>query len=48
MKLILIRAALTEAEWREIRKLAIDRNTTTAELAAQGLRDGLALKGGKR
>lgn len=45
-KLILIRAALTEAEWKRIRQLAIKRDTTTAKLVAQGLRDAL-LKGAK-
>jgi len=45
-KLVLIRARLTETEWMRIRKLAITRDTTTADLVADTLRDAL-LKGAK-
>ena len=45
-KLVLIRARLTESEWKRIRTLAIKRDTTTADLVADTLRDAL-LKGAK-
>ena len=45
-KLVLIRARLTEAEWKRIRQLAIKRDVTTADLVADALRDAL-LKGAK-
>ena len=45
-KLVLIRARLTDAEWKRIRTLAIKRDTTTADLVADTLRDAL-LKGAK-
>lgn len=45
-KLVLIRARLSDSEWKRIRKLAITRETTTADLVAVALRDAL-LKGAK-
>ena len=45
-KLVLIRARLTDAEWKRIRTLAIKRDTTTADLVADALRDQL-LRGNK-
>lgn len=45
-KLILIRAALTAAEWKRIRLLAVKHDTPTSHLVAQGLRESL-LKGAK-
>jgi len=45
-KLVLIRARLTDSEWKRIRTLAIKRDTTTADLVADTLRDAL-LKGAK-
>jgi hypothetical protein len=45
-KLILIRSRLTEEEWRRIRTIAIERDTTTADLTANALRESL-LKGAK-
>ena len=45
-KLVLIRARLTDAEWKRIRILAVKRETTTADLVADALRDAL-LKGAK-
>jgi len=45
-KLVLIRARLTESEWKRIRTLAIKRDVATADLVADALRDAL-LKGAK-
>jgi hypothetical protein len=45
-KLVLIRARLSESEWKRIRTLAITRDVTTADLVADTLRDAL-LKGAK-
>lgn len=45
-KLVLIRARLTDAEWKRIRVLAVKRDTTTADLVADALRESL-LKGAK-
>ena len=45
-KLVLIRARLTDAEWKRIRQLAIRRDVKTADLVADALRDAL-LKGAK-
>jgi hypothetical protein len=45
-KLVLIRARLTDSEWKRIRTLAIKRDTTTADLVADTLRDAL-LRGAK-
>jgi hypothetical protein len=45
-KLVLIRARLSESEWKRIRTLAIKRDTTTADLVADTLRESL-LKGAK-
>jgi len=45
-KLVLIRARLTESEWKRIRTLAIRRDVTTADLVADALRESL-LKGAK-
>jgi hypothetical protein len=45
-KLVLIRARLTDAEWKRIRQLAIMRDVPTADLVANALRDAL-LKGAK-
>jgi hypothetical protein len=45
-KLVLIRARLSASEWKQIRTLAISRDTTTADLVADTLRDAL-LKGAK-
>jgi hypothetical protein len=45
-KLVLIRARLTDTEWKRIRKLAITRETSTADLVADALRESL-LKGAK-
>jgi len=38
IKLILIRAAITPAEWKTIRHMAVEKDTPTAELVAQALR----------
>lgn len=43
----MIRANITDAEWRKLRKMAIDRGIPTADLVAQGLRESL-LKGAKQ
>jgi hypothetical protein len=45
-KLVIIRARLSDSEWKQIRTLAIQRSTTTADLVADTLRDAL-LKGAK-
>lgn len=45
-KLVLIRARLTDAEWKRIRIIAVKRDTPTADLVADTLRDAL-LKGAK-
>jgi len=45
-KLVLIRARLTDSEWKRIRTLAIKRDTTTADLVGDTLRESL-LKGAK-
>ncbi len=36
---IMVRAAITRPEWDELRKVAIDRNASTAELVARALRE---------
>jgi hypothetical protein len=46
MKAIMLRAKLTEREWTRIRKLALDRNVSTADLVGNTLRESL-LKGAK-
>lgn len=45
-KPIMLRAAITEHEWKRIRKMAVDRGVSTTQLVAQGLRESL-LKGAK-
>lgn len=42
---ILVRTKLTEEEWRDFRKLAIDRGVHVSQLAADALR--ALLKGAK-
>ena len=42
---ILVRTKLTEKEWADFRKLAIDRRVQTSQLAADALR--ALLKGAK-
>jgi hypothetical protein len=46
VKAIMIRAKLTDREWTRIRKIALDRNVSTADLIGAALRDAL-LKGAK-
>lgn len=46
-ELVLIRARLTPSEWKRIRGLAIKRDTTTADLVADALRESLLAKGAK-
>lgn len=43
---ILVRTKLTEAQWRRIRKIALDRDVPVSQLVADTLRDAL-LKGAK-
>jgi hypothetical protein len=45
MTTILVRAKLTQTEWKRIRKLALDRDVPVSELAGQALR--ALLKGAK-
>jgi len=45
-KPIMLRASITPAEWKRIRKQAVDRGIPTTQLVAQGLRESL-LKGAK-
>jgi ribosomal protein S3 len=45
-KLVLIRARLTDAEWKRIRVMAVRQDTTTADLVADTLRAHL-LRGAK-
>lgn len=47
-KLVLIRARLTDAEWKRIRQLAIKRDTPTADLVADALRAHLLGTDAKR
>lgn len=47
-KLVLIRARLTDSEWKRIRQLAIKRDTTTADLVANTLRESLLTNASKR
>lgn len=42
---VLVRTKLTPAEWKRIRKLALDRGVPVSELAADALR--AVLKGAK-
>ncbi len=42
----MLRAAITPAEWKRIRKQAVDRGIPTSQLIALGLRESL-LKGAK-
>jgi hypothetical protein len=46
MKAIMLRAKLTDREWTRIRKIALDRNVSTADLIGTALRESL-LKGAK-
>ena len=45
-KLVLIRARLTDAEWKRIRIIAVKQDVSTADLIGNTLRDAL-LKGAK-
>ena len=42
---IVIRAALTEDEWKQIQKLAIDRDQRPSEVMGATLREHLLIKG---
>lgn len=44
---IMVRAAITSDEWTAIRKLALDRNMSTAALIAEAIRKHLLPEGGK-
>ena len=46
MKAIMLRAKLTDREWTRIRKIALDRGVSTADLIGTALRESL-LKGAK-
>ena len=45
-KPIMVRALLTESEWTGLRKLALDRNTSAAELIGTVLREFLCRETG--
>jgi hypothetical protein len=44
--LILIRAKLTAEEWKQVRRIGIDRDVPVSQLVADAIRDAL-LKGAK-
>lgn len=43
---VLVRTALTPAEWKRVRKIALDRDTPVSKLVADVIRESL-LKGAK-
>lgn len=45
---IMLRASITQAEWAELRKLAIDRKATVQTLVADALRQTYDLNGEKK